>query len=124
MEKKKLIYRYIILSASYLFLTALFFAAGYSIGYRSGGALSEQVSAMVAASPAASEAADEMRRYRVILEDGELRLYSDENGISRLISAENISESPFPARDIAILKEGVSFEDQNDAFALMENFLS
>ncbi|MBR0366234.1 MAG: hypothetical protein IJH94_05485 [Clostridia bacterium] len=66
----------------------------------------------------------EPQRYRVRLEDGELRLYHDEGGISRLISSEEISEGSYPTRDIAVLKDGVIFETTEAALTLMENFLS
>ena len=123
MKNLKPIYRYIIITASYLFVTAIFFTAGYGVGFKSGnGLVSEQVSASVVT--ASASPTGEPRRYRVILEDAKLRLYSDEDGISRLISDYPISEASFPAHDIAALKEGVVFDRSEDALALMENFLS
>ncbi len=119
--------RNIILIAAYLFLTAAFFFAGYGIGFRNGGGmLKDTVPAASAAVPAVqtSQPLQVSPLYRVILEDGELRLYLDENGTSRLISNEEISESSFPSHDIASLKEGMKFSELDDALSLMENFLS
>ena len=119
--------RNIIISASYVFLTALFFAGGYSIGYHNGGGM---ISTPVAVTTQAEDSTPEPSPtiepsfYRVILEDGELRLYKDENGSSRLISHEEISEGAFPGYDIEILKGGRSFPTIEDALELMENFLS
>ncbi len=128
MKNLSLSTRNIIVIATYLFLTASFFIAGYFIGFSNGRNIISQpyvttstssvhptVFPISTVSPA---------RYRVILEDGELRLYLDENGTGRLISNEKVSEESFPAHDIATLKEGKSFETLDEALALMENFLS
>lgn len=118
--------RNILTTAAYLFLTAAIFAAGIGIGYRSGGA-AEQASVTATGVPAASAPPAQSAapaRYRVVLEDGAIRLYLDENGISRLISDDEISESSFPVSDIAELKEGFLFDSLSDALELMENFLS
>lgn len=62
--------------------------------------------------------------YRVILEDGQIRLYIDENNISRMVSAEEISEDAYPISDIASLKKGFIFDTMDKAISLMENFIS
>ena len=118
--------RYILISASYVFLTAVFFLGGYYTGFKSGGSIINESTAEAIVPAAAAPAAETIlpQQYRVILEDSELRLYSDENGISRLISSEEISEGSFPTRDVAVLKEGVIFNRTQDALTFMENFLS
>ncbi|MDD6763564.1 MAG: hypothetical protein PUD92_08080 [Clostridiales bacterium] len=120
--------RNILAIAAYVCLTAAIFAVGIGIGYHNGKGLMTMQASVTATgipdgtpAPAASETPP---RYRVILEDGELRLYLDENGASRLISNNEISEASFPASDVAELKEGIHFDTLSDALALMENFLS
>lgn len=119
--------RNIIISLSYVFLTAVFFAGGYAIGYKNGGGMLSTPAAVTTqaedSTPSPSPTA-EPTGYRVILEDSELRLYKDENGSSRLISHEEISEGAFPGYDIEILKGGRSFSTIEEALELMENFLS
>lgn len=122
MQKLKPLYRNIILILSYLFLTGIFFYIGFSSGLSRNGSYAEN---NVAAVSIPSQLPTELpQQYRVILEDSELRLYHDEGGISRLISAEDISEESYPARDIAVLKDGVSFDTTEAALTLMENFIS
>lgn len=119
--------RNILAAAAYVCLTAAFFAAGIGIGYRGGkGLMTTQASVTATGIPAETRVptAARAQRYRVVLEDGELRLYLDGNGTSRLISNDEISEASFPASDVAELKEGFRFEELSDALALMENFLS
>ena len=119
--------RNIIISVSYVFLTAFFFAGGYAIGYKNGGGMLSTPTAVTTTAeentPAPSPTV-QPSGYRVILEDGELRLYKDENGSSRLISHEEISEGTFPGYDIEILKGGRTFSTIEEALELMENFLS
>jgi hypothetical protein len=95
---------------------------GCAIGYNNGRI--EPVSVTTAAEEETAAPTVAPQIYRVILEDGELRLYSDKDGISRLISSEEISEQSFPSSDTAALKEGRSFKELNEALELMENFLS
>ncbi len=122
--------RHILTAASYVFLTALFFGAGYLIGFENGdGMLSTPVSVSSAAEDSATPApspvhTEAVTAYRVILEDGELRLYLDENGTSKLISNETVSEALFPKNDIESLKAGLLFSSLEDALSMMENFLS
>lgn len=121
--------RHILTAASYVFLTALFFGAGYLIGFENGdGMLSTPVSVSSSAdetdttpSPAPTEMS---ASYRVVLEDGELRMYLDENGGSRLVSNEQVSEALFPKSDIETLKKGLFFNTLEEALSMMENFLS
>ncbi|MCH5212227.1 MAG: hypothetical protein J1G06_04365 [Oscillospiraceae bacterium] len=126
MMKNSKILRYILISASYVFLTAVFFLGGYYTGFKSGGSIINESAAEAIVPAAAAPVAETNlpQQYRVILEDSELRLYSDENGISRLISSKEISENSFPTRDVAVLKEGVTFNRTQDALTFMENFLS
>ena len=126
MKKNSKLLRYILISASYVFLTAVFFLGGYYAGFKSGGSVIIESAAEEIIPAAAAPAAETNipQQYRVILEDSELRLYSDENGLSRLISSEEISEVSFPTRDVALLKEGVTFNRTQDALTFMENFLS
>lgn len=128
MEKFTLNRRNITVIASYLFLTAIFFIFGLLIGFHNGDdPISKEVSNTVSAVPDNTLlplATMPPSNYRVILEDGELRLYIDENGISRLISREEISEDSYPVADIASLKKGLVFETADGAISLMENFIS
>ena len=126
MIKNYKLLRYILISASYVFLTAVFFLAGYYAGFKSGGHIVPESTAEAIVPAAAAPAAETNipQQYRVILEDSELRLYSDENGLSRLISSTEISEVSFPTRDVALLKGGVTFNRTQDALTFMENFLS
>lgn len=128
MQKFKQIIRYIVPVLSYLFLTGLFFSAGYLIGVRNTDEImtvnpkvsaTEKPTEQITPSPAAVK-----KHYRVILEDGQLRLYSDEDEKSRLISTDTISETAYPTGDIAKLKEGVVFDILSDALSFIENFLS
>ena len=123
MQKIRPIYRYILISGSYLFLTAVFFTAGFFIGRSSPVRPAITEAAAISAPPAATAAAQETK-YRVVLEDAELRLYVDENGISRMMSAQQISPESYPVRDVAILREGIVFDNSEAALTLMENFLS
>ena len=123
MQKLRPIYRYILISGSYLFLTAVFFTAGFFIG-RSSPVQPAVIEAAAISSPPASTAAAQDMKYRVVLEDAELRLYVDEKGISRMMSAQQISPESYPVRDIAILREGIVFDNSEAALTLMENFLS
>lgn len=119
--------RNIIIISAYLFLTVIFFITGYSIGLKNGEKLSEPFVAASVPNTLATNIPLETvspSQYRVILEDGELRLYMDENGTGRLISNEKVSEESFPPHDIATLKEGKTFPTLEEALALMENFLS
>lgn len=128
MKKINLDRRNIILISSYVFITAIFFTTGYFIGFKNNNKpILQETSSNVNSqaydilTPAPTKYPS---NYRVILEDGELRLYIDENGISRLISSESISEEQYPVSDIASLKKGITFETADGAISLMENFIS
>lgn len=127
MEKFTLNRRNITVIASYLFLTAIFFIFGLLIGFHNGDdpILKEASNTVTAPDTTLLPVTTAPpSNYRVILEDGELRLYIDENGISRLISREEISEDSYPVADIASLKKGLIFETADGAISLMENFIS
>ena len=128
MEKFTLNRRNITTILSYLFLTAIFFIFGLFIGFHNGNdPILKETSTPVTAeqnSTPSQMPSQPTSNYRVILEDGELRLYIDENGISRLISREEISEDSYPVSDIASLKKGLIFETSDGAISLMENFIS
>ena len=128
MENFKLNRRNITTIASYLFLTAIFFIFGLLIGFHNGDdPIIKETSNTVTTVPDNTVFPIPTvlpSNYRVILEDGELRLYIDENGISRLISREEISEDLYPVSDIASLKKGIVFETADGAISLMENFVS
>ena len=114
--------------ASYLCLTAIFFSIGFFCGKTNKEKeLLKEVSANITSSPYASimpTFSATTSSYRVILEDGELRLYFDEGNKSRLISSEKISEDAYPVSDIATLKKGLNFDTTESAIELMENFIS
>lgn len=128
MEKFTLNRRNITIILSYLFLTAVFFIFGLLIGFHNGDdpiVKETSTSATAAQDSTPSQIPQQPpSNYRVILEDGQLRLYIDENGISRLISQEEISEDSYPVSDIASLKKGLIFETSDGAISLMENFIS
>lgn len=127
MKLNRLNSKNIIIIGSYLFLVAIFFATGYMIGGKATdgrGAISTSTRESVITDTFTPVPSHDTELYRLILEDGELRLYCDGGGISRLISNEKISEDSFPVSDIASLKQGETFETLDDAIALMENFLS
>ena len=134
MSKFKHYSRYIFHAAAYLCLAAVLFAGGYAIGRKNGGGL-------LAVSPTLSEEGvpsqtplpfsepteqpeENTSRYRVVLEDDQLRLYLDEDGLSRLISSEEISIYAYPEQDINALQNGKNFSTLGEAMELMENFLS
>lgn len=121
-------HRNIVLVSSYLFLTAVFFLFGLFAGFHGTEKALPTDSAAIAdkvnAATPVPESEQSHSHYRVILEDGELRLYIDENGISRLLSSEEISEDSYPVSDIASLKKGIIFEASDGAVSLMENFIS
>lgn len=128
MDRITLNRRHIILISSYLFLTVVFFSLGLFVGFRNGNEpILKEVSynannvPNTTISPVTTQLPS---YYRVILEDGELRLYIDENGISRLISQEKISTDSYPVSDIALLKNGMVFDNADEAVSLMENFIS
>lgn len=128
MEKFNFNRRNITVIVSYVFLTAIFFIFGLLIGFNNGNdPIVKETSNNIISSPEDTTMPYPTitpSNYRVILEDGELRLYIDENGISRLISREEISEDSYPVSDIASLKKGMVFETADGAISLMENFIS
>lgn len=127
MKNLNLNVRNIITVISYLFVAITVFALGYLLGFKSidnklmTEATSQVNSPYQSSSPTLSP---QNTSYRVILEDREIRLYIDESGTSRLISAEEISETAYPVSDIASLKNGFTFDSMDKAISLMENFIS
>lgn len=127
MQKLTLNRRNILIISSYLFLATLVFVMGYLFGFRSIDERLFNETSTQANAPYTSLAptlSPLSASYRVILEDREIRLYIDENGISRLVSAEEITEDAYPVSDIASLKNGFVFETMDKAISLMENFIS
>lgn len=127
MQKFILTHRNIFIIFSYLFLATLIFVIGYLFGFRSideklFSETSTQANAPYGDVPPTFSPST--ASYRVILEDREIRLYIDENGISRLVSAEEIAEDAYPVSDIASLKNGFLFSSMDEAISLMENFIS
>lgn len=119
--------RNITIIASYLFITIIFFVLGLFVGFNNNKPAIREVSSSadnIPDSTLSPESTIIPSNYRVILEDSELRLYIDENGISRLISQEKISEDAYPVSDIALLKKGFIFDSADGAISLMENFIS
>ena len=128
MERINLSRSNIIVISSYVFLTVIFFGLGLYIGFHNNNTpILEEVSSTATNVPVSTMMpviTPTPSNYRVILEDGELRLYIDEGGVSRLISREVISEDSYPVADIASLKKGITFETADGAISLMENFIS
>lgn len=120
--------KHILMYSAYLCVAAALFCGGFAIGHHTGTGLYTAGSGAVIPAAATETAAPAEtalpHSYRLILEDGELRLYQDSGGISHLISGEEISVGSYPVSDIASLKDGMIFTDLNQALALMENFLS
>ena len=117
------------IAVAYTFLIALCFCVGFAIGHHNGrGLLTTPVAVTTSTTetPETAEPDAEVNAdlYRVIAEDGELRLYCDDGTKSRLIMSDKISEGAFPKEDIAVLREGRMFMTQEEAMAFMENFLS
>lgn len=128
MEKFTFTRRNITVITSYLLFTAIFFILGLLIGFKNGDdPIIKEVSSVTQNIPEFTPVpftTPSPSHYRVILEDGKLRLYIDENGVSRLVSQEEISEDSYPVADITSLKKGIVFETADGAISLMENFIS
>ncbi len=128
MQKFTLNRRNITILLSYLFLVTVFFITGYFTGFNNGDkTLSKDVISNISASPEGSAQPTQTTapyNYRVVLEDSQIRLYIDEGGKSRLISAEDISEESFPISDITLLKKGLVFDTADGAITMLENFIS
>lgn len=114
--------------ASYVLLIALFFAGGYAVGNIRVVPEDTMVSAVtpaedtVSATPAREE--EKVTVYTVIMENSDLYLYSVTGGVNTEIARHKISESIFPARDIDMLRNGVTMDNLGDAQELFENFVS
>lgn len=106
--------------SSYILLTALFFFGGYALG---------NIQNREVANPTTEPAVEvnaplEADIYYLILEEGILSFYSISDGEKTLIASENISENIYPTDDMRDLKNGVMFDNIEDAQALFENFVS
>ncbi len=127
MQKLTLNRRNILIISSYLFLATLVFSLGYLSGFKSVDEKLFNETSTHANAPYSNltpTLSPMMTSYRVILEDSQIRLYIDENGISRMVSSEEISEDAYPVSDIASLKNGFTFDTLDKAISLMENFIS
>ncbi len=122
--------RYILTAASYVFLTVLFFGIGYSIGTETGsGLISTPVSVASPAeentpAPTPAPTPNAASGYRLIIENGELRLYSDVGDAPELLTSAAVNEALFPKSDIDSLRSGLTFRTLEEALQMMENFLS
>ena len=119
MEKFTFTRRNITVITSYLLFTAIFFILGLLIGFKNGDdPIIKEVSSVTQNIPEFTPVpftTPSPSHYRVILEDGKLRLYIDENGVSRLVSQEEISED-FSSLSIeehvdSYIEEGLSKKD-------------
>lgn len=118
--------RNIVYMAAYTVLIVLCFSVGFAIGHHKGQGLLTAPTAVTAQTTAEPQPAQTPvpEEYRVITEDGELRVYCDNGRQSRLISSEKISDSTFPKEDAEALRSGVVFATQEEAAAFIENFVS
>lgn len=114
--------------ASYVLLMTAFFAGGYAFGSHSNvpaGVVQETPEAVRAVSAETDEEEDEeLVVYTVIMENSELYLYRVTNGVNTEIARHKISEGIFPAKDIEMLRNGVTMDNLGDAQEMFENFVS
>lgn len=113
--------------ASYLLLMAVFFAGGYALGQRGDAAVpiaEATPGAIRAVSVEIPEEAEPVTVYTIIMENSNLYLYSVTDGVNTEMARHKISETIFPASDIEMLKNGVTFDNLGDAQELLENFVS
>ena len=110
-----------IIVSTYVLLAAAFFFGGYAWGN-----VSENDVVLVTPEPAKAidAIAPDHNIYYLVLEDNSLNFYSISNGEKTLIAGEKISADIYPPDDIADLKNGVTFDNIEDAQALFENFVS
>lgn len=109
---------------AYVLLMVLFFFGGYTMG----GLRSEKMVA-VSATPEpvnvpVAVSGPQKARYELILENSELFLYKRDGDSSELLYSHPIIENVFPREDVEELKNGVSFDNLDDAQSLLENFVS
>lgn len=112
--------------ASYVLLMTLFFAGGFALGNYRSVPEDTAVSAVTPAEdtvPAAAQE-EEVTVYTVIMENSDLYLYSVTNGVNNEIARHKISEGVFPAKDMEMLRNGVTMDNLGDAQELFENFVS
>ena len=111
----------VIFVSTYALLIVGFFFCGYALGKLPGREEADIVSEPVAA---INEGTVESEIYYLTLKDGILEFYSISDGEKTLIASENVSENIFPTDDMRDLKNGVTFDNIEDAQALFENFVS
>lgn len=113
---------------SYVLLMTLFFAGGYAFGSRSGVSKEVKITpeAAVRAVSAETTVTEEKKVtvYTVIMEGSDLFLYSVTDGVNTEIARHKISEGIFPAKDMEMLKNGVTLDNLGDAQEMFENFVS
>ena len=115
---------------AYALVVALFFAAGYGAGVINGRNraredFTEQYIIKPTDAVNTSALADEiLPEYTVILENGSIIVYESEDENKTKLTECKISESVYPAEDVAALKNGMIFDNKNEAMAMFENFAS
>lgn len=109
--------------STYILLVAIFFAGGYAIG-RVGTTDTEALSKKTIEAEQASVNDVREMMYEVRLENGTLRLSELVGESEILLLSEKISENIFPGEDVRELKEGVKFDNLEQAQSLFENFVS
>lgn len=113
---------------SYVLLVTLFFAGGYAVGSYKKPSEEAVVSAVTPAEDAVNAAniteEEEVTVYTVIMENSDLYLYRVTNGVNNEIARHKISEGVFPARDMEMLRNGVTLDNLGDAQEMFENFVS
>ena len=103
---------------SYLLLTAVFFAGGYSVG-------SARVkSEMPVTDTEAVNAVSTGKVYSISLEEGTLTLYRISGGEREVMASEMIAEDIYPSDDVKALKNGITFDNLPDAQSVFEDFVS
>lgn len=111
--------------SSYVLLVALFFSGGYALG-KIGAKENNTSTPMPTMNAVAANADSEVKSpvYKVIAEDGVLKIYRCIGDEKTVITSEKISESVFPTEDIEELRKGVEFERLEGAQQMFENFVS
>ncbi|MEE1224637.1 MAG: hypothetical protein UH081_05205 [Clostridia bacterium] len=111
----------VIFVSTYALLIVGFFFGGYALGNNRNREVVQTVSEQ-AVPVIGDKVSTEI--YYLILNDGILDFYSIVDGEKSLIASENISENIYPTDDMRDLKNGVTFDNIEDAQALFENFVS
>ena len=115
---------------AYVLIIALFFAAGYGAGMVNGiNRTKEELAERNSIEPtdavnASALADEELPEYMVVIEGSALIVYKSENGDRKKLTECEISELVYPSEDISALKDGMIFNNKNEAMAMFENFAS